>query len=152
MAPPNCSSEIQEDQTGMYNNHGRIMVTIAAIALSMQTAAGQVPANDQAGQEILAPGQVFGIVGSHVQDADGAAAGRLWDVLIDRNGNPRAVVIDYGGALCVGRRKVAIAWAAVRFTPDDDTHPVHLMLTRRELGTIPSFSYGSVTVTLGDGR
>jgi hypothetical protein len=54
--------------------------------------------------------------------------------------------------LGVGRRKVAIAWKAVRFAPDDDTHPVHLMLTRQEMGGIPSFSYGSVAVTLGDGR
>ena len=135
----------------MDNNHGRILVTIAAIVLGASIAVGQTPSNDHPGQETLAPGRVLGIVGSHVQDADGAAAGRLWDVLVDRNGKPWAVVIDYGGALGVGRRKVAIAWKAVKFTPDDNSHPVHLMLTRREMGEIPGFSYGSVPVTIGDG-
>jgi len=119
---------------------------------SVPTAVGQAPQIDRPGYETLPAGQVIGIVGRHVTGSDGADAGRLWDVLVDRNGEPTAVVIDYGGVLGVGRRKIAIAWKAVSFAPDDSAHPIRLMLTRKQMGAVPSFSYGSLPVTLGGGR
>jgi hypothetical protein len=130
----------------------RSLLAIAAMVFSVPMAVGQSPQIDRPGYETLPPGQVFGIVGRNVTGSDGADAGRLWDVLIDRDGEPRAVVIDYGGVLGVGRRKIAIAWKAVSFAPDDAAHPIRLMLTRRQMGTVPSFAYGSVPVTLGYGR
>jgi PRC-barrel domain protein len=133
-------------------NGKRALLTLGAVTLSASMAVGQAPRKGDVGEETLAPGQVLGVVGRHVQDADGADAGRLWDVLIDSNGEPRAVVIDYGGVLGVGRRKVAIAWNAVRFTPDNSARPIRLMLTRQQLGAVPTFAYGSVPVTLGDGH
>ena len=80
-------------------NGKRALLTLGAVALSVSMAVGQAPRKDDVGEETLAPGQVLGVVGRHVQDTDGADAGRLWDVLIDSNGEPRAVVIDYGGVL-----------------------------------------------------
>ena len=133
-------------------NGKRALLTLGAVALSVSMAVGQAPRKGDVGEETLAPGQVLGVVGRHVQDTDGADAGRLWDVLIDSNGEPRAVVIDYGGVLGVGRRKIAIAWNAVRFTPGNSARPIRLMLTRQQLGAVPTFAYGSVPVTLGDGH
>jgi PRC-barrel domain protein len=133
-------------------NGKRALLTLGAVTLSASMAVGQAPRKGDVGEETLAPGQVLGVVGRHVQDADGADAGRLWDVLIDSNGEPRAVVIDYGGVLGVGRRKIAIAWNAVRFTPGASARPIRLMLTRQQMGAVPTFAYGSVPVTLGDGR
>jgi len=136
----------------MNTNSKCALVTIAVVALSVSMALGQEPRKAPVADETLAPGQVLGVVGLHVRDADGTDAGRLWDVLVDRNGEPRAVVIDYGGVLGVGRRKIAIAWNAVSFAPGDAAHPIRLALTRQQMGAVPTFAYGSVPVTIGDGR
>jgi len=128
------------------------LLVIAMIIFGVSAAVGEAPKSDHLDNESVAPEEIFGIVGRHVMGSDGADAGRLWDVLVDRTGEPRAVVIDYGGVLGVGRRKIAIAWKAVRFTPDDAAHPVRLTLTRKQMGAVPSFVYGSVPVTLGDGH
>ena len=73
-------------------------------------------------------------------------------VLVDDDGRPRAAVIDYGGALGIGRRKVAVAWQVLHVAPEDPTHPIHLSLTRQQLGAIPEFKYGSGPTALGNGR
>src|SRR5690242_2818364 len=136
------------EATIMNTNSKCALVTIAVVALSVSMALGQAPRKAPVADETLAPGQVLGIVGLHVRDADGTDAGRLWDVLVDRNGEPRAVVIDYGGVLGVGRRKIAIAWNAVSFAPGDAAHPIRLALTRQQMGAVPTFVYGSVPVTI----
>ena len=41
--------------------------------------------------------------------ASGENAGRIVDVLTDESGRVRAVVVDYGGFLGVGSRKIAVA-------------------------------------------
>jgi hypothetical protein len=128
------------------------LLVIASMTFGVPVAVGQAPGNDRPRNETVSPGQVFGIVGRHVMGSDGADAGRLWDVLVDRSGEPRAVVIDYGGVLGVGRRKIAIAWKAIRFAPDDAAYPIRLMLTRKQMGAVPSFVYGSVPATFGDGH
>ena len=47
--------------------------------------------------------------------------GRLVDVLVDNIGQPVAAVLDVGGFLGVGSRKVAVAWTALRFDSPDQT-------------------------------
>jgi hypothetical protein len=66
--------------------------------------------------EQVAPDQVVALLGLAVQGADGKEVGRIVDVLVDQAGHPRAAVIDVGGFLGVGNRKVAVEWAALRFT------------------------------------
>lgn len=41
--------------------------------------------------------------------------GRIVDLLVDAQGRVRAVVLDVGGFMGVGSRKVAVAWSALRF-------------------------------------
>jgi hypothetical protein len=36
--------------------------------------------------------------------------GRIVDVIVDRSGQVRAAVIDFGGFLGVGSRKIAVDW------------------------------------------
>jgi hypothetical protein len=124
------------------------------LLLLAATGASSQPAPETTGMavETIPPGQVHGVVGGHVQDSNGSDAGRLWDVLVDDDGRPRAAVIDYGGALGIGRRKVAVAWQVLHVAPEDPTHPIHLSLTRQQLGAIPEFKYGSGPTTLGNGR
>ena len=41
--------------------------------------------------------------------------GRIVDVIVDRSGQVRAAIIDFGGFLGVGSRKIAVDWNALHF-------------------------------------
>jgi hypothetical protein len=66
------------------------------------------------------PDQVVSVLGLPAK-ADGAKGGepeevgRIVDVLVDEKGHPHAAVIDVGGFLGVGNRKVAVQWGALHF-------------------------------------
>jgi hypothetical protein len=126
---------------------------LAALLLGAPGLAAQ-PAPPDAKPRIatFAKGQVFGIFGNRVQDADGKDAGRIWDVLVDDEGHPRAAVIDYGGTLGMGRRKIAVEWQMLKFAPADPAHPIQVMLTLKDLGMLPEFKYDADAMTAGDGR
>jgi len=99
--------------------------------------------------QTIGPGQLVVTVGQHLQGPDGSDAGRLWDVLVDRAGRPRVAVIEYGGFAGMGRRKVAVAWPALRFRPDDPDHPITLLLDKAEMGRIPDFKSATGPITFG---
>jgi hypothetical protein len=60
-------------------------------------------------------GDLFSALGEEVTSATGADMGRIIDVLADETGRPRAAVIDFGGFLGVGTRKIAVDWRALCF-------------------------------------
>lgn len=41
--------------------------------------------------------------------------GRIVDVMVDHKGMVRAAIIDFGGFLGVGTRKIAVDWRALHF-------------------------------------
>jgi hypothetical protein len=94
---------------------------------------------------------LHGVFGEHVRDLNGDDAGRLWDILMDDAAKPLAAVIDYGGTMGIGERKVAVAWNALQFVPSDTDTPVHLALTKQQLGLLPDFKYGTATTVVGNG-
>jgi len=94
-------------------------------------------------------GTLTPVVGRHVQDPEGSDVGRVWDVLVDAQGIPRAAVIEYGGALGFGKRKVAVAWSALKFGMSHSSDDVILALTRTQLGSVPDFKYGAGDATIG---
>jgi hypothetical protein len=55
------------------------------------------------------------ILGKAVVGSNGEKLGLITDVVVDRDGRTRAAVIDFGGFLGVGSRKVAIDWRLLRF-------------------------------------
>ncbi len=63
--------------------------------------------------------QALAILGQNVADPDGKDIGRLVDVLIGDQGQPQAAVIDFGGFMGVGNRKIAVEWSALHFAPGD---------------------------------
>ena len=58
---------------------------------------------------------LFRILGKEVLSAKGEDMGRIVDVLFDEKGEPHAAVIDFGGFLGMGTRKIAISWSALAF-------------------------------------
>ena len=65
--------------------------------------------------EQVAPTELTGLLGHAVVDAGGTEFGRIVDLLADGQGRVRAVVVDVGGFMGLGNRKVAVAWSALRF-------------------------------------
>ncbi len=62
---------------------------------------------------ILENHELQGILGKEVRSATGENMGRIVDVVVDRAGQVHAAVIDFGGFLGVGSRKIAVDWDCV---------------------------------------
>ena len=67
--------------------------------------------------EQVSPDHASGIIDTAVHGSDGQDIGHIIDVLVDDSGRPKAAMIDFGGFLGVGSRKVAVAWSDLRFKP-----------------------------------
>jgi PRC-barrel domain len=90
------------------------------------------------------------VLGKSVRSSAGEDMGRLIDVIVGRNGNPRAAIIDFGGFLGVGSRKIAVDWQALHFSPDDPKgNVITLELTRDQVKAAPEFKEGSPIIVLG---
>jgi hypothetical protein len=90
--------------------------------------------------ELIAPAQAFSILGKKVHGPDGKDAyGSIIDVLVDEQGQPRAAIIDFGGFLGVGSRKIAVDWQLLKFQPTDQAVPVVLDLDRKQIQDAPEY-------------
>jgi hypothetical protein len=85
------------------------------------------------------PGDATSILGKKVQGAAGEDMGRVVDILVDGEGQPRAAVIDFGGFLGVGSRKIAVDWRLLQFRPTDRKAPIQLSVTRGEVQAAPEY-------------
>jgi PRC-barrel domain len=87
----------------------------------------------------IAPEEAVGILGKKVYGPAGEDMGMVVEVLVDGDGRPRAAVIDFGGFLGVGSRKIAIDWELLQFRPADREQPVRLSLGRSEVQAAPEY-------------
>jgi predicted O-methyltransferase YrrM len=62
------------------------------------------------------PLKLESVLGRDVSTAPDGDAGRIIDLLVDRDGSVRAAVVEFGGFLGIGTRKIAIEWPAFRFS------------------------------------
>jgi hypothetical protein len=98
----------------------------------------------------LDPRDVEAILGKSVRSSAGEDMGRLVDVIVDWEGRPRAAIIDFGGFLGVGSRKIAVDWSVLKFTRDKDKGDlITVQLTRDQVKGAPEFKEGSSLVVLG---
>ena len=94
--------------------------------------------------------EVQGILGREVRSGANEKMGRIVDVIVDRNGQVRAAIIDFGGFLGVGSRKIAVAWNALRFLPDaKNVERIGLELTRDQAQGAPEYKEDKPVVVLG---
>ena len=94
-------------------------------------------------------GDVQAVLGKDVRSSTDEDMGRLVDVVVDRDGQPRAAVIDFGGFLGVGSRKIAVDWAALNFVRAAAKGVITVELSRDQLKAAPEFKEGSPVVVLG---
>ncbi len=93
--------------------------------------------------------QAQGILGTQVRSSAGEDMGRIVDVIVDKQAQARGVVIDFGGFLGVGNRQIAVAWSAIRFSPQDKDEILIVDFTRDQLRAAPAYKSGEQIVLLG---
>ena len=85
------------------------------------------------------PMPVMSILGKKVQNPKGDDLGRVVDVLADSGGRVRVAIIDFGGFLGVGDRRIAVDWPLLRFNPDRSDPSFVLSLSREKLKAAPEY-------------
>jgi sporulation protein YlmC with PRC-barrel domain len=90
-------------------------------------------------KEIVELKDVHALIGKEVRSNKGEHMGRVINVLVDGTGKPRAAVIDFGGFLGVGIRKIAVDWEALQFSPYETYERVIVALTRDQVRAAPEF-------------
>jgi hypothetical protein len=98
---------------------------------------------------ILNNHDVEGVLGREVLSAANENMGRIVDVLVDQSGQVHAAVIDFGGFLGVGSRKIAVDWNALHFPPPHGDEKISLELTRDQVKAAPEYQDGKPIVVLG---
>ena len=84
-------------------------------------------------------GSVESVLGKKVQGSKGDDLGRVVDVLADEGGRVRAAVIEFGGFLGVGNRRIAVDWSLLRFHPEDEDHALVLSVSVKTLQSVPEY-------------
>jgi hypothetical protein len=79
------------------------------------------------------------ILGKRVRAQDGEDLGRLVDILADREGRVRIAIIEFGGFLGVGNRRIAVDWSLLKFKPGDEDEPVTVDASRAKLQGTPEY-------------
>jgi hypothetical protein len=99
---------------------------------------------------ILNNHEVEGILGREVRSTADENMGSIVDVMVDPTGQVRAAIIDFGGFLGVGSRKIAVDWNALSFPPPGNkADHITLELTRDQVKAAPEYRDGKPVVVLG---
>ena len=97
------------------------------------------PAAPPATVEHVPADATVAVLGLSVFGPDKQEVGRLVDVLVDATGAPRAGVLDVGGFMGLGNRKLAIDWSALSFRPTDKDRPLSVSMTVDQLKAAPEY-------------
>ena len=108
------------------------------------------PQPDTTSVTVIGSKEVQGILGNEVRSVNNESMGRIADVIVDGEGKPRAVIIDFGGFLGVGSRKIAVDWKALHFVPGaSKRYSIALELTKEQVKAAPEYKEGQPIVILG---
>lgn len=120
-------------------------------AQSQQPKAAPAPAAVPAPQKGVTPASVLDdkdietVLGREIYSSAGEDMGRIVDILVDHHGGVRAAIIDFGGFLGVGSRKIAVDWRAIQFGQDRAISS----LTRDQIRVAPEYKPGEPVVVVG---
>jgi hypothetical protein len=91
-------------------------------------------------------GQLKSVLGREVRTAVEEDVGRIIDLLVDRDGRASAAVIEFGGFLGIGTRKIAVEWSALRFESAGKQSAIVVDVTRDQLRRAPEYKPGEPAV------
>jgi hypothetical protein len=140
-----------------------VLLTVTLVMPASALAQGQAPQPGRgipqdAAKESVPPPSVtvigardaHGILGREVRSAADENMGRIVDVIVDRSGTVRAAVIDFGGFLGVGSRKIVVDWLALRFGAiANKRDSISLELTKDQVSAAPEYKEDTPVIVLG---
>jgi len=92
--------------------------------------------------------QLQSVLGIEVLSSTGEDMGRVVDIVVDRTGQARAAIIDFGGFLGVGSRKIAVDWRSLQFNPKK-AGAIIANLTKDQLRVAPVYKAAEPVVMIG---
>jgi hypothetical protein len=99
---------------------------------------------------IIGAREAHGVLGRDVRSPTDEDMGHIVDVIVDRTGTVRAAVIDFGGFLGVGSRKIVVDWNALHFgRVTDKSDSITLELTKAQVAAAPEYQEDKPIVVLG---
>ena len=99
---------------------------------------------------IIGARDAHGVLGRDVRSPTDEDMGRIVDVIVDRAGMVRAAVIDFGGFLGVGSRKIVVDWNALHFGRiANKSDSITLELTKEQVIAAPEYKEDTPIVVLG---
>ncbi|HEV3158570.1 MAG TPA: PRC-barrel domain-containing protein [Xanthobacteraceae bacterium] len=128
---------------------------VAAVSWAEESKSPPQPAQQQdtappASVTIIGAKDAHGVLGRDVRSPADEDMGRIVDVIVDRGATVRAAVIDFGGFLGVGSRKIAVDWGALHFPPPGKPGArIALDLNRDQVNAAPEYQEGKPVVVLG---
>jgi PRC-barrel domain len=72
--------------------------------------------------------------------------GRIIDILVDRDGLVRAAVVEIGGFLGIGTRRIAVDWSMLVFDTSQKQPSLVLDMRRDQLRSAPEYKAGEPVV------
>jgi hypothetical protein len=99
---------------------------------------------------VIGAREAHGVLGRDVRSPTDEDMGHIVDVIVDRAGAVRAAVIDFGGFLGVGSRKIVVDWNALHFgRVADKSDSITLELTKEQVNAAPEYKEDKPIVVLG---
>lgn len=99
---------------------------------------------------VIGARDAHGILGRDVRSAANENMGRIVDVIVDREGTVRAAVIDFGGFLGVGSRKIVVDWNALHFGQvANKSDSITLELNKEQVSAAPEYKEDTPLIVLG---
>jgi hypothetical protein len=92
---------------------------------------------------------IASVLGIEVRSGSDRNIGRIVDLLADPDGSVAAAVVEFGGFLGVGTRKIAIAWRDLRLEPDGGKFVAVLDISRDRLRGAPEYKPGAPVIVTG---
>jgi hypothetical protein len=135
-----------------------LILAVFAVAASRAEDEPQAAAPSAAAKEAAPPPSVtiigardaHGVLGRDVRSPTDEDMGHIVDVIVDRTGTVRAAVIDFGGFLGVGSRKIVVDWNALHFGRiADKSDSITLELTKAQVAAAPEYKEDKPIVVLG---
>src|SRR5881394_2131432 len=139
----------------------RLLVTVlatVAIARAQSESPPAKPPSQETPKEPAPPPSVtvigardaHGILGRDVLSAANEDMGRIVDVIVDRTGTVRAAVIDFGGFLGVGSRRIVVDWNALHFGRiANKGDSITLELNKEQVSAAPEYKEDTPLIVLG---
>jgi hypothetical protein len=92
--------------------------------------------------------QLESVLGVEALSSAGDNMGRIVDIIVDRDGQVAAAIIDFGGFLGMGSRKIAVDWRSLHFDPKKAGYVV-ANLTKDQVRVAPVYKTGEPVVVIG---